>query len=463
MALLTRPSCCCSAALASSTHPNITALLLRALASPGVYMPAPRRCRVLASHLDSRRLPTPSSSAAQQQRGDDRDAAAANQIAIVDLSSPAGDAAIAAELSEAFERTGFAVVVGAAASTISASSGLEAAARDFFRQPPAAKFSVRVDEAYMEAPDGYPGYLEPGHSSVANLLGDFSRPPDAVELLTYKDLHFYEAAAAATAGGAAAAAVGGGAEGGTVEKPAEFAPAVGEIGGYPSEAFRQSALSHFRGVHALWLRLCGLAELALELSPGYFEDYFGGAMGTSLQIRNYPRPDTPDAALEPGQMGFGAHNDSGFLTIVHTQTPGLQVDPSGNGQWVSVPVVPGGYVVNVGRLLARWTNDRWLSAIHRVVPPSLNPEQPTKITCAFFSAPAPDAMIECLPSCLLLNDDSTDDGGGGAGGGAKYPPINAGDFQRERSELHAPGAKASGAHLTEDPRLKQQQQQAGKA
>ena len=33
-----------------------------------------------------------------------------------------------------------------------------------------------------------------------------------------------------------------------------------------------------------------------------------------------------------------------------------------------------------------------------------------------------------------------------------------GDFQRERSELHAPGAKASGDHLIEDPRKKHQQQ-----
>ena len=78
-------------------------------------------------------------------------------------------------------------------------------------------------------------------------------------------------------------------------------------------------------------------------------------------------------------MGFGAHNDSGFLTVVHTQTPGLQVDPSGTGEWVDIPVVEGGYAVNVGRLLGRWTNDRWLSSIHRVVPPSLSPDQPTKV------------------------------------------------------------------------------------
>ena len=49
-------------------------------------------------------------------------------------------------------------------------------------------------------------------------------------------------------------------------------------------------------------------------------------------------------------------------------------------------------------------------------------------------------MIECLPSCHSEANPP------------KYPPINAGQFSKERSELHAPGAKASGEHLTEDPR-----------
>ena len=100
---------------------------------------------------------------------------------------------------------------------------------------------------------------------------------------------------------------------------------------------------------------------------------------------------------------------------------------------------------------------RWLSAIHRVVPPDMGLDEPTKVTCAFFSSPAPDAMIECLPSCLdQTSSDSYSTGQGNIfrAPGAKYPPINAGDFQRERSELHAPGAKASGRHLIEDPRKK---------
>ncbi len=242
-----------------------------------------RRWRALASHL----APVTSGAPAPLVPSSNTD-----QIAIVDLKSGAEDAAIAAQLAEAFERTGFAIVVGAEPGLVDASSALERAAREFFRQPQEAKFKVHVHEAHMKAPDGYPGYLEPGHSSVANLLGDFARPPDAVELLTYKDLHYYEAATGAASIGDTS----------HVQKPVEFAPVVGDIGGYPSESFRRYALSHFWGVYSLWLRLCSLAELALELPTGYFADYFGPAMGTSLQIRNYPRLDSLTSAAESGQM-----------------------------------------------------------------------------------------------------------------------------------------------------------------
>ena len=49
--------------------------------------------------------------------------------------------------------------------------------------------------------------------------------------------------------------------------------------------------------------------------------------------------------------------------------PGLEI-VAPDGDWT--PVVPeeGLFLVNLGDLLAEWTNDRWRSTLHRVVPPA---------------------------------------------------------------------------------------------
>ena len=51
---------------------------------------------------------------------------------------------------------------------------------------------------------------------------------------------------------------------------------------------------------------------------------------------------------------------------------GLEVLGPG-GRWAGVEPVSGAFVINIGDLMARWTNDRWRSTLHRVVDP---PEPP---------------------------------------------------------------------------------------
>jgi isopenicillin N synthase-like dioxygenase len=112
-------------------------------------------------------------------------------------------------------------------------------------------------------------------------------------------------------------------------------------------------------------------------------------------------PNQPDAPLE-GQLRAGAHSDYGSLTIVRQEDRpgGLQVlDHS--GEWVDVPVVDGGLVVNIGDLMAEWTNDRWVSTMHRVVnPPRDAAGDSDRVSLVFFHQPNYDAVIECLPSVL---------------------------------------------------------------
>ena len=79
------------------------------------------------------------------------------------------------------------------------------------------------------------------------------------------------------------------------------------------------------------------------------------------------------------------------------------------------------FIINIGDLMARWTNDRWVSTLHRVVKPDarkggVNRRQ----SIAFFLNTNYDAEIECIPTCLE------------AGQEAKYESVRAGEYLKER-------------------------------
>jgi isopenicillin N synthase-like dioxygenase len=76
-----------------------------------------------------------------------------------------------------------------------------------------------------------------------------------------------------------------------------------------------------------------------------------------------------------------------------------------------VRIVPvDSFVVNGGDLLQRWTNDRWLSAVHRVKKPVKGSAaaEVSRQSITFFTAPRDDAIVTSIP---------------GADGEVKYAPI----------------------------------------
>ena len=100
---------------------------------------------------------------------------------------------------------------------------------------------------------------------------------------------------------------------------------------------------------------------------------------------------------------------------------GLQVR-SRAGDWLDVRVPEGAFVVNIGDMLMRWTNDRWVSTLHRVAnPPAEAGPRSRRQSLVFFHNPNPEAVVACLPGCL------------GPGNPARYPPITAGNFVAEKS------------------------------
>lgn len=125
---------------------------------------------------------------------------------------------------------------------------------------------------------------------------------------------------------------------------------------------------------------------------------------------------------QAGQLRYGAHHDYGGLTILHQDDApgGLQVCDK-SGVWRDVPHRPGAFIINVGDLLSRWTNDRWRSTLHRVVNPPRDARGSTqRLSVVFFTGPDRASEIGVLPSCV---SDANP---------AKYAPVNAGEYTRAK-------------------------------
>ncbi|MEL6985769.1 MAG: 2OG-Fe(II) oxygenase family protein, partial [Actinomycetota bacterium] len=96
----------------------------------------------------------------------------------------------------------------------------------------------------------------------------------------------------------------------------------------------------------------------------------------------------------------------------------------GAGAWLPVEPEPGALVVNVGDLLAQWTNDRYTSTRHRVIGV---PGRSRHSVACFFDLDH-DAPIECLSTCVSADNP------------ARYEPTTAGRhlLQRFQASIAAP-------------------------
>jgi len=183
--------------------------------------------------------------------------------------------------------------------------------------------------------------------------------------------------------------------------------------------FRANAEDYYRAMVGLSGRLMRLFALALRLP----EDFFGSKIDrqiSSIRFINYP--DQPDAPV-PGQLRAGAHSDYGTLTILRIEDApgGLQVQDR-QGRWIDVGYVPGTFVVNIGDLMMQWTNDTWISTVHRVVNPTRDRGLGARrISMVFFHQPNYDAEIACLEACLSADRLP------------KYAPITSGAHWRAKN------------------------------
>jgi isopenicillin N synthase-like dioxygenase len=132
--------------------------------------------------------------------------------------------------------------------------------------------------------------------------------------------------------------------------------------------------------------------MSLFVKEDYFDSYFKEMALVSL-INFYPVLD--QAALANNQWSFSPHVDYGGFTLLSQDSiGGLQVRNAA-GDWIDVPPIDGTFVVNIGDLMARWTNDIYTSNLHRAA----NVSGVSRVSIPFFASPHPDALIECIETC----------------------------------------------------------------
>jgi isopenicillin N synthase-like dioxygenase len=160
--------------------------------------------------------------------------------------------------------------------------------------------------------------------------------------------------------------------------------------------FREQMLAYRVAVSALGDLILSLLALSLELPFDWFAPYFDMPVGT-LRIIKYP-PQPADAAAN--QIGAGAHTDWGGITILaQDDVGGLEVR-NGAGDWIEAVPLSGMFVINLGDLMARWTNGIYNSNLHRV---KNNRSGCDRYSVPYFYGPRPDAVIEPMPGCV--NDE----------------------------------------------------------
>lgn len=313
-------------------------------------------------------------------------------VPLIDLApwhtgDPAKRAEIAAAVDDACCRIGFLQITGHGIAPERIEAML-AAVNAFFSLPLEEKLRWN-----SPSPEINRGYAAKGTEGLAYSLG-MEAPPDLFEAFNIgpEDADYSHPVVAAERERAFAANM-------WPDRPTALKPA---LTAYFAEARRVAHL------------LTEIFAQALGLSEGFFDDYTRHS--TDVLRVNYYERRSQDPDPVPGQMRMGAHTDYGIVTVLYADAiQSLQV-LGPHGEWYPIAARPGSLLVNLGDLLAQWTNDRWRSTLHRVVPPPTGtPGGYQRISVAFFHDGNHDALIECLPTCHDADNPP------------KYPAVIAGE------------------------------------
>lgn len=300
---------------------------------------------------------------------------------------------VARQIDETYRRVGFLVVKGHPIPD-DLIADMRSVCMEFFKLPDTYKRQYKMPE------DCYRGYTPMGTEGLSYSL-DNEAPPDLKESYSSGPTGFAK----------------------DDYHCGEQAGAFFAENFWPDEPKQMSNVweSYYAANEALASDLMELFALALDIDKTFFQDKIDKHISNFSAI-HYPAQNTPP---HKDQLRAGAHTDYGSLTLVHQENApgGLQVHTE--GQWIDVPYIPNTFVVNIGDLMAEWTNDRWVSTLHRVVnPPTKQAEISGRLSLCFFHQPNYDAQVQVLSSCISPDNP------------ARYPDTTSGEHVRMKVLKH---------------------------
>src|SRR5947209_9832853 len=191
---------------------------------------------------------------------------------------------------------------------------------------------------------------------------------------------------------------------------------------------RADMMAYFAALGAMCDRMLPPFAVALGLPGDFFAPFFADEAHAVVRFLHYP----PQETIEDIPFGQAPHTDNSFMTALpRTEVPGLAVGlPS--GEWFAPPIIPGTFLINLGNIMRRWSNDRFLSTPHGV----LNESGTDRYSIAYFYSPNPNTVIECVPTCVSADNPP------------RYPPAIYRDLVLElyrASYFHQEGHRSAAA------------------
>ncbi|WP_108262347.1 isopenicillin N synthase family dioxygenase [Mangrovicoccus ximenensis] len=307
-----------------------------------------------------------------------------DNIPVVDLSglaagaAPEARAATVAALNEALTTSGFAYLAG---------HGVPEELVERMRQMNMAFHDLPLDEKMKLKINGFHrGYMPMSTSTiVTSSVAKVTKPNQSESLMIMHEVP--EDAPYA---------------GEPIQGPNQFPETLPEL--------KETAQAYMAAMTGLGQRIAGGIAEALGLPRDWFDKHFDNP---TLFLRLLHYPEQPD---EEQLFGSAPHTDYGFVTLLKQDDVGGLEVRNKKGEWIPAPPIPGTFVMNVGDILAKWSNGRLVSTPHRVK----NLSKRDRYSQPFFYDPSMSALVEC-PAEMLA-----------AGEVAQMEPVLYGDYLMER-------------------------------